>query len=392
MNQKHLYRLWAFWACVAWGLAVPAVAQSVNGTVVQMAKDMREEMVRIPATVKDLYGRQETKNIPVTIYRPDGEGPFPLLVFNHGRAVASKRAQQGLSRPETVARYFTAKGFVVMAPTRVGYAETYGDFDPEQSGSCAALQVEAMSIAASEQVLATVAYAQSLPFVDASRWIVAGQSVGGLASVATVGRAPAGLLAGINFSGGAGGDPDNKPGNPCRPQALESHWGNIAKQARAPMLWMYWQNDKYWGQENPKHWHKAWVAGGGKAELSAFGPSPGEDGHLGLSDDMEHWLPVVDQFLDQLGFHAKAMVAAPSASGFADIADLGKVPLREDNKSAYQRFLGQKLPRAFAISERGTFGFATGDYAVGRAIGNCARYGFKCALYAVDNDVVWTGK
>ena len=121
-----------------------------------LAKDMREEIVRIQVTVKDLYGRQETKPVPITIYRPEGEGPFPLLVFNHGRATSDLRAKQGRSRPEHLARYFTAKGFVVLAPTRIGYWETYGDFDPEDNRSCNDMRVEAMSTAASDQVMAAV--------------------------------------------------------------------------------------------------------------------------------------------------------------------------------------------------------------------------------------------
>jgi hypothetical protein len=47
-------------------------------------------------------------------------------------------------------------------------------------------------------------------------------------------------------------------------------------------------------------------------------------------------------------------------------------------------------PRAFAVSTRGGFGFARGDYAAGRALGNCQRSnGNTCALYAVNHDVVW---
>jgi hypothetical protein len=47
------------------------------------------------------------------------------------------------------------------------------------------------------------------------------------------------------------------------------------------------------------------------------------------------------------------------------------------------------LPRAFAISSKGGYGLARGDYAAGRALGSCQRYGNPCTLYAVDSDVVW---
>jgi len=394
--MKHLTSAWLMCvvACGAWAQA-PSTAPTPEITASQPAKaeappalDLRETVVRVPVTVQDLYGRQETKPMAITIYRPAGDGVFPLVVFNHGRAVPAKRGLQGRYRPEAVARYLVAKGFVVMVPTRVGYWETYGSFDPEDTGSCSGPRLEAAAKAVSDQVLATVDFAKTLPWVDTSRWIVAGQSAGGAASVVTVGKAPPGLLAGINFAGGSGGNPDLFAGRPCSPQAIARLWGNLAQTAKAPMLWFYWPNDKYWGPDIPKTWHQAWLAGGGRAQFATFGPS-GEEGHHGLDQDMDHWLPVLDNFLSQLGFTTPAVVAKPPPSGLADIQDISKVPVRPSNQSAYQRFLTLKLPRAFAVSDHGGHGSASGDYAVGRALGNCRRYGNPCQLYAVDNDVVW---
>ena len=350
-----------------------------------LAKDLREEVLRTQATVKDMFGRQETMPLPMTVYRPPGDGPFPLVVFNHGRAVQARRASQGRYRPEAAARYLVAKGFVVLVPNRIGYWETFGSFDPENS---ACRSIEPMSMAASEQVLATVEFAKTLPYVDTSLWLVAGQSVGGLTAVATVGRAPAGLVGGINFSGGTGGNPDNNPGRPCNPGATSQYWGQIAKDAKVPMLWLYWENDKYWGPENPKNWHKAWVDGGGTAQFKGFAPV-GEDGHSGLNINMDQWLPVVDAFLSQLGFDRPAIVKAPPPSAFAAIDATSSVPVGTSGKAAYAKFLEMALPRAFAVSSKGGFGVSRGDYAAGRALGNCQRFGNPCTLYAVDADVVW---
>ncbi len=364
-------------------------AQTTTPTPELFARDMREEIVRINVTVKDLYNRRETRPMPITIYRPAGDGPFPLIVFNHGRATTDKRAAQGRYRPEHAARYLVAKGFVVFVPTRIGYWETYGDFDPEQSGSCDNMSVEPMSIAASDQVLAAVEYAATLPYVDPSGWIVAGVSVGGLTAIATAGRSPRRLLGVINFSGGVGGNPVTNPGHPCRPDRLASFLGGLAKNSSVPMLWLYWQNDKYWGEEIPRGWHKAWVDRGGKAEFVSFPPA-GEDGHGGLTIDMNRWLPVVDEFLYKLGFNRTAIVSKPAASGFAAVADVSKVPIDAQAKTnGYAKFLESRSPRAFAIGERGAWGYATGDYATGKALGVCQRGGQSCKLYAVDDDVVW---
>ena len=368
-------------------LAMPAQGQETAAKPVAevLAQDLHEEVLRFQATVTDMFGRQETKSVPVTIYRPPGAGPFPLFVFNHGRAVEAKRAQQGRYRPEALARYLVAKGFVVMVPNRIGYWETYGGFDPEYSGC---RSIEPMSMAASDQVLATLSFARTLPYVDTSRWLVGGISVGGLTSVATVGRAPEGLLGGINFSGGTGGNPDHNPGKPCNPSATSQYWGSIAKYAKVPMVWLYWENDKFWGPNTPKLWHQAWQEGGGQAQYFGL-EAVGEDGHGGINLDMDHWLPVVDQFLQTLGFDAPAIVRTPPPSGFADIADTGVVPVGTAGKAAYAKFLEMPLPRAFAVSNKGGFGYARGDYALGRALGFCQRSGNPCKLYAVGEDVVW---
>jgi hypothetical protein len=164
----------------------------------------------------------------------------------------------------------------------------------------------------------------------------------------------------------------------------------LAKTAKVPMLWLYWQNDRYWGEDNPKKWHKAWVDGGAQATFLSLAPS-GEEGHFGINADMDHWLPPVDAFLAQLGFNAPAIVTPPAATDFAAIADASKVPVSANNRSiAYAKFLSLKLPRAFAVGDKGGWGYSTGDYAVGRALGFCQRSGQACKLYAVDDKVVWT--
>ena len=69
------------------GLALPAASQSVTSTPEVFAKDMREEIVHIDVTVKDMFGRQETRPMPITIFRPPGDGPFPLVDHPQWRRV-----------------------------------------------------------------------------------------------------------------------------------------------------------------------------------------------------------------------------------------------------------------------------------------------------------------
>jgi dienelactone hydrolase len=355
------------------------------------AQDLHEQVLRLPVTVKSLYGREEARSIALTVFKPAGDGPFPLVIMSHGRATADRRAQQGRQRFEPLARYLVSKNFVVLVPTRVGYGDTYGDFDPEDAGGCSVMQVEPVSIAASDQVLAALQFARTLPYVDASRWVAMGQSVGGLTTVAVAWRNPPGLVAAINFAGGAGGDPQHRPGQPCTPASIERLWRDKAASAQVPMLWLYWENDKYWGAEQPKRWHQAFTEGGGKAEMHTL-PAAGSDGHGGVNIDMNDWVPLVEAYLARAGFSKPGIVPRPATSDFARIDDVAKVPTSQSNReSAYRRFLEAKVPRALALGPRGAIGWATGDWAPGRALGFCQRRnGERCKLYAVDDDVVWT--
>ena len=368
----------------------PTAATSATTPARSFALDLREELHRVAVSARNLSGVETRGSIPVVTYRPPGNGPFPLAVINHGRALAERRAQVGQQRYEVLARYLVTKGFAVFVPTRLGYGETFGQGDPEESGPCNDLRFEPMSLAASDQILATVDYARSLPWVDASRWVALGQSVGGMATVALAWRNPPGLVAAINFSGGAGGNPDLRPGQPCSPQRLEYLLSAKAESSRVPMLWVYWANDRYWGAEWPERWAKAWNEGGGKAAFHQL-PPVGTDGHAGLSRAMDGWLPLVEDYLAGFGFNRPGRPERPPPSGFASLDDLSRLPLGPVGRSYYERrFLTARPPRAFAIGPGGAVGWASGDFAIGRALGFCqAPRGVTCSLYAVDDDVVW---
>lgn len=378
-----------------WGLASaqlqpPAASAPAASAPPALARDLREEVDSLSVTLRDMTGREETRSIPLTWYRPAGEGPFPLAILSHGRDPLPRRAQTPRLRFERLARYLVTKGFAVAVPTRVGYGPTFGDFDPETGGRCDSLSLQPMAQATSAQVLATLERARQKRWVDASRWVAIGQSVGGVATVAVAGLRPPGLVAAINFSGGAGGNPDRNPGRPCSPQAFERVITEAAAGAQVPMLWVYWQNDRFWGTELPQRWAQAWRDAGGTLEFHQLPPS-GTEGHNGLNQAMDSWVPLVERYLAGAGFTQPGVPPRPPATSFARVDEVDKVPVRSENAlNLYRRFLASPPPRAFAIGPAGA-GFARGDWAIGNALGLCqARRGWPCRLYAVDNDVVWT--
>ena len=252
------------------------------------------------------------------------------------------------------------------------------------------MRVEPVSIAASDQVLATLQFARTLPYVDASRWVAMGQSVGGLTTVAVAWRNPAGLVGAINFAGGAGGDPQQRPGQPCMPGRSSGCGAPTPARRRCRCCGCTGTTTSTGAptcrsvgiRRSPKA-----VARPSCTRLAAAGG----DGHNGLNIDMNTWVPLVEAYLARIGFSNSGVIARPAATAHARIDDVAKVPTSQNNRDgAYKRFLEAKLPRAFAIGPKGAAGWATGDWALGRALGFCQRRnGERCKLYAVDDDVVW---
>jgi hypothetical protein len=157
-------------------------------------------------------------------------------------------------------------------------------------------------------------------------------------------------------------------------------------------LWIYWTHDWYWGEKLPRRWAQAWSDGGGRAEFHQLGPwNAGDvDGHTGVGSNMDRWVPLVEAYLARAGFTVSGEIARPPASGFARVDEVHRVPLAPERRDGlYMRFLEARPPRAFAIGSAGAAGWASGDWALGRALGFCQAEGQSCRLYAVDDEVVW---
>jgi hypothetical protein len=96
---------------------------------------------------------------------------------------------------------------------------------------------------------------------------------------------------------------------------------------------------------------------------------------------------------DQSVLRATFPPPRPAPSGFATIEDLAKVPLVSDaGLQNYRGYLSADSPKAFAISPSGEYwAWNAGIFeAVPLALSRCAeRARQTCALYAVDDDVVW---
>jgi invasion protein IalB len=143
--------------------------------------------------------------------------------------------------------------------------------------------------------------------IQAGKVVVVGQSGGGWGSIALGSLNPSSVQAIITFAAGRGGRVDGKPNNNCAPDKLVAASGEFGRTARVPMLWLYAENDTYFGPELTKRMHRAFVEAGANAEYRLL-PSFGSDGHFMIdsADAVPIWSPLVSEFLD------KHSAAAPS--------------------------------------------------------------------------------
>ncbi len=328
-----------------------------------------------------------TVELETTIFKPPGTGPFPLVVMNHGKEPGDPKLQKR-DRFLALSREFVKRGYAVVVPMRTGFAHSTGEYSEYNCNMASNGQLQANDL---QNVLN---YFRTQSWVDKDRIIVAGQSYGGLATMAFGTRNYPGVRGLINFAGGL-----RTVGGCDWQQSLVNAFSEYGSKSRLPSLWFYGENDTYFNHDIAYKLHQAYVGNGGNATLVAYGPFK-QDAHamVGSREGVKIWWPEAEKFLRQIGMPTDEVVALPEApaiprSDYAAIDNIDALPhVKDKGRDAYRAFLGKSLPRAFAISASGGWSWAEeGDDPVQRVLANCEKNsGQPCKLYAVDDYVVWT--
>jgi dienelactone hydrolase len=235
--------------------------------------------------------------IETTFFKPEGAGPFPLVVINHGKAAGDPRFQARAVYPIAV-RYFLERGFAVALPMRQGFSKSSGSYI---GGGC---NVGSNGIAQAEDVKAALDYFVTQSYIDKTSLLIAGQSHGGLTTMAFGTFDYPGVRGLINFAGGlrqeqcAGWE-----------SVLGRAMGSYGKDTKIPSLWFYGDNDSYWTPDTWRNMFTRYSEGiannQSTARMVAFGRFV-VDAHsmFGHAAGREIWQPEVTQFLTQLGLPA----------------------------------------------------------------------------------------
>ncbi len=355
-------------------------AAAAPGATATLDYRMNEHVVQVPAGSDDV-------TLETTVFQPNGAGPFPLIVINHGKD-RGRPSLQPRDRFYHMASVFVKRGYAVMVPMRQGFSKSGGRY---RDRGC---DMTANGYTQAEDIRATLAYARQQPWIDGGRMIVAGQSYGGLAAIALGTEALPGVRGLINFAGGLRDDSDR-----CAWRSqLVSAFAEYGARAKVPSLWMYGENDSLFGPELAGPMHAAYVEAGGRGRLVEF-PAFKRDAHgmLASRDGEKVWLPDAERFLREIGMPTDIVVdvpapPSPTRTDFAQVDDIDAVPfLSEHGRRAYREYLTKMTPRAFAVSSTGGWTWAEeGEDPDGRALATCsAKSKAPCRLYSVDDYVVW---
>jgi dienelactone hydrolase len=338
-----------------------------------------------------------TLELETTLYKPDGDGPFPIALINHGKAPGDSRFQARY-RPGLAARYFLQRGYAVVVPMRQGFSKSNGSYI---GGGC---NVESNGRVQAEDVKAALDYVTAQPWADKNQIVVVGQSHGGWTTLAFGAQNYPGVKALVNFAGGL-----RQPDCVGWENNLASGAAAYARDTRLKSLWFYGDNDSFFNTATYRAMHEKYTAAGGQAKLVAFGTF-GTDAHslFGSQAGVTIWQPEMTTFLaasglpsESLAAYAKyakaAVTVAPPSTDFADLADATKLPhVKDAGRAGYVAYLTKTPPRAFAIASTGAWGWAEGgEDPLARALANCNRITGAtpiCKLYSVDDTVVWTDK
>jgi dienelactone hydrolase len=243
------------------------------------------------------------------VVRPVGDGPFPLAVMNHGVSLdARERSFFPLVEFRDAAIWFARRGYLVVAPAGPGYGAGALDL-PEHGlfslfyskiGGCDNPNFRDAGMAAAALDQWTIDYMTAQHFAVPNTAIVIGQSAGGWGAIALSSQNLPQIKAIIAFAAGRGGRVGGKPNNNCAPDKLVAAAAEFGRTARVPMLWIYIENDTFFGPELSQRMHAAYTGAGGNAEYHLMPPF-GSDGHFFIdsAESIPQWSPLVRQFLDK---------------------------------------------------------------------------------------------
>src|SRR5206468_10936241 len=110
------------------------------------------------------------------LFRPPGDGPFPLAVIAHATTQnVLRRAQMPQPQYRALASWLVARGFAVLVPERPGHGLTGGRYLEDQGG-CDEADYSRSGRATAEEIVAAVDFMRRQPFIKPDGVVIVGHS------------------------------------------------------------------------------------------------------------------------------------------------------------------------------------------------------------------------
>ena len=230
-------------------------------------------LVSFPSPGGTLYG---------FLYVPQGNGPFPAVLWNHG-------SERRPGWQPQLASFYNAHGLVFFLPHRRGQGKSPGAYIMDEIRATGGVSAAQAHEAANNDVVAALGWLKTQPEVDANRIVVSGCSFGGIQTLLTAKRG-LGVRGFIAFAPAA-----QSWGNGAVDQILE----DAVKQAKAPVFILQAKND--YSTKPAEVLGKIAKAHGGQAKIyPAFGKTA-QEGHWDFattSAGITIWERDVLEFID----------------------------------------------------------------------------------------------
>jgi dienelactone hydrolase len=216
------------------------------------------------------------------LFRPAGEGPFPLAIVAHATSQnVLRRAQMPQPEYRALAAWLVARGFAVLVPERPGHGATGGRYLEDQGG-CDEADYAKAGRATADAIVAALDFMRGQSFVNDA--VIVSHSAGAWGALALAARNPPGVAAIVVFAPGRGGHANDLPNQVCAPHNLISAAAEFGKGARVPVTWLVAANDSYFSPALSRQMADAFRAGGDRVDFRVLAAS-GSEGHWLVETD-----------------------------------------------------------------------------------------------------------
>lgn len=243
-----------------------------------------EEVVFVPAQNE----QREVIYLETTLYRPTTPPPWPLVVFNHGsNGKPSSHHLQPRERPGEMARFFSSRGYLVVAPMREGFSRSTGESHFRCDHAAYALRYAA-------NIGAVVGFFVDRGDAKPDQILVVGQSNGGMVTLGYGADRPR-ARALINISGGVDTE---RPTCDWRSSMIEAA-KTLGARTTTPSLWLYADDDAHFPPSVSRPFFDAYRGAGAPAALITY--PRGGHGFAVKKGGAKTWGADVEHFLSTVG-------------------------------------------------------------------------------------------